>query len=100
MTIRHYIFICLIIFAPLLATAQTQTGEYNITSNIHEILGDEIATSYTNVIEEDEEITWEIYVPENYDPNDPPGVMVYISPQNQIKTPSGWMSIMEESNLI
>jgi predicted peptidase len=84
----------------MLSNAQTQTGEYTVTSNTNEILGEEISSSYTSVIDADEEITWEIYVPKNYDPNDPPGVMVYISPQNQIKTPSGWMTVMEESNLI
>lgn len=77
-----------------------KTGAYTITSTLLEILGQNDAETYKDMIDSNKEITWEIYVSEKYDPSKPPGIMVYVSPQNQIKTPSGWMDVMEDANLI
>jgi predicted esterase len=56
--------------------------------------------AYEDLFNQNEMIKWEVYVPTDYHPDNPPGVMVYVSPQDIIKTPSGWMNIMEENNLI
>ncbi len=77
-----------------------QTGAFSISNTPIEILGQEMASSYIDMLDQNEQITWEIYVPTTYDANKPSGIMVYISPQNSIKTPNGWMDIMEQNNLI
>lgn len=77
-----------------------KTGSYTITSTMAGILGEKDAQTYKDMMSSDEEITWEVHVPENYNPSNPPGIMVYVSPQNRINTPSGWMEIMEDNNLI
>jgi len=77
-----------------------QTGSFSISHTSVEILGQEMATSYNDMLDQNEQVSYEIYVPTNYDPNKPSGIMVYISPQDSIKTPNGWMDIMEQNNLI
>lgn len=87
------------------ATAQEiketpQVGDYEISLTTLDLLGQEMATSLESTLKSDQEVTWEIQVPKNYDPQNPPGILVYVSPGNQIKIPSGWMKVVEENNLI
>lgn len=77
-----------------------KTGSFVMKSTSLALLGDEIAASYSSFLGADEEIEWELNVPKNYYPDNPPGVLVYVSPQNRINIPSGWTSITEENNLI
>lgn len=79
--------------------AQSKTGEFNIKATPGEILGSD-AKSYNNIIDENDEITWEVYVPENYDPNSPPGIMVYAGAPQNLLQPSGWYSVMDDRNMI
>ena len=81
-------------------TPNVSTGSYEITKTPLAILGEELAPTYANLIDVNEEVIWEIHVPENYDPNNPPGVMVYISPQNIVNEPNGWLEVTERRNLI
>lgn len=91
------IFICLTVQT----TAQEIiTGQYNASATSLELLGQKQASSYADILNPDDDISWEIKVPQNYDPSNPPGVLIYVSPQNKIKTPSGWMKATEENNLI
>lgn len=77
-----------------------QTGYFTLSGSLNSILGEETAKPYTDMIDPDNQITWEIDVPENYDPANPPGVMVYVSPQNIINIPDGWLEITRNKNLI
>lgn len=94
-----------IVFILLTCCAHAQnstfkTGEFVVAKTANEILGQEHAKNYTQFINPDLEITWEINIPANYDPAYPPGILVYISPQNKIKLPSGWIDVTEDKNLI
>lgn len=77
-----------------------KTGSFVIKSTMLDVMGEETANAYAAVLDATEEIEWEVFVPESYDPAKPAGVMVYVSPQNSINVPSGWMNVMEEQNLI
>ena len=97
------LLISLTIFFPAFAQENSnsaQTGLFKSTSTITKILGPELANSYAEIIGENEDIKWEIQVPANYNPNNPPGILVYVSPQNQINPPIGWMKMIEDHNLI
>jgi poly(3-hydroxybutyrate) depolymerase len=48
----------------------------------------------------DETVTWQVTVPESYEPENPPGVLVYISPSNSGKLPRSWQNLPEAHNLI
>tara|TARA_R110002073_G_scaffold28167_6_gene89730 strand:+ start:1283 stop:2041 length:759 start_codon:yes stop_codon:yes gene_type:complete len=77
-----------------------RTGPYETTGTAKDILGKELSSKYSHLIDLDLDITWEIDVPDDYDPKNPPGVMVYISPQNIVNLPTGWLDVTDEKNLI
>ncbi len=77
-----------------------QTGSYILEGTLPEILGARAIPAYEELIDVDQTNKWEITVPENYDPANPPGVIVYISPQDTIKIPSGWLDVTDKMNLI
>ncbi|MDA0706991.1 MAG: hypothetical protein O2907_10160 [Proteobacteria bacterium] len=49
------------------------TGMFRLTRTTTDILGPATAQSLNEVIMVDEELQWQVYVPENYDRNNPPG---------------------------
>ena len=77
-----------------------QTGSFTLNGSLNSILGEEAAKSFVELIDPNTQITWEIDVPEDYDPTTPPGVMVYVSPQNIINIPNGWLDVTRNRNLI
>ena len=77
-----------------------QTGRYTFSGSMTEILGADGATAYSPVFPVDQDQEWEIVVPEDYDPEIPPGILVYISPSDSGKLPRNWMSSIETENLI
>jgi predicted esterase len=82
------------------AGAATPTGEQLLKGTTTELLGAELAKEYASTIPENYEVEWEIFVPSSYTEDEPPGVLVYISPTPSGKIPSGWKRIMEEHNII
>ena len=77
-----------------------QTGQFQISNTMLQILGASTARNARKVILPDESLTWEIYVPDDYRPDNPPGLMVYISPTPSGEIPRDWKTVMEEHNLI
>jgi len=51
-----------------------QTGEFNVSLTITELLGETSAKRYESIIASDEAVKWEIFVPENYDTENPAGI--------------------------
>ncbi|MBT5072803.1 MAG: prolyl oligopeptidase family serine peptidase [Kordiimonadaceae bacterium] len=103
MTIRVLVSICIMYlfsFASALPQDGSKTGSFVSKSTSTALMGEEIAASYSAFLGADEEIEWEIHVPANYSPDNPPGILVYVSPQNRINVPTGWTNVTEENNLI
>lgn len=80
-------------------TYAQETGEFSKTATLKEILGSD-AENYSQYIGEEEALNWDIYVPENYDPSKPSGIMVYAGSPNFVRPPAGWLSVMKDKNLI
>jgi len=97
---RLFISIILIIWFAGANAFADQKGQFEIVSNSQEIFGDELSSLYNEIIAKDENIVLEIQVPENYNSENPPGIMVYVSPQNHINIPRGWLELMDTENLI
>ncbi len=76
-----------------------RSGSFVITLSPSEFLGED-ARKFASVIPADEPITWRVYVPQDYDAESPPGIVVYVSPNQSGKPPRGWSSVMDELNLI
>lgn len=76
------------------------SGKFKFTTNSAEILGEEYAFNYEEVLKTDEEIKWTVHVPENYDPAFPPGLLVHITERNLAVLPFGWNTVLKEKNFI
>jgi hypothetical protein len=75
-------------------------GEFTVSATLPELLGEESAGRFEGVVEPDEAIEWQVYVPETYDPEAPTGLMVYISPMDSGEIPGRWKEVMDAGNLI
>ena len=98
MFLRSLVIAVLCLTSVNLAHSQ-ETGEFVLNATPGEVLGSD-AGSYSKYIGENEMISWEVYVPENYDPFRPAGVMVFAGAPRNVRAPSGWLSVMKDKNLI
>lgn len=82
------------------ADDEAQTGEFRLTRSLADVVGVASARNAEAVLPPDQPISWEVYVPDSYDPDRPPGLMVYISPTQSGEIPRGWKTVMDDRNLI
>ena len=75
------------------------TGAFSKTRLATTVLGDR-AARYEDLFDTGEEITWQYYVPPGYTPQEPAGLLVYISPTRSGAMPREWRSVMDEYNMI
>jgi predicted esterase len=75
-------------------------GSYTLSVTTTAVVGPDRAASYSHAFGPDEPQDFEIVVPERYDPDHPPGVLVYISPTDSGRIRSSWASVLESENLI
>ena len=79
--------------------APAQTGAFSRTHLAAAVLGDR-SSRYEHLFEAGEEITWQYFVPPDYDPERPAGLLVYISPTRSGAMPKEWRNVMNEHNII
>lgn len=77
-----------------------QRGQFDVSFTPSQLVDAETLASVAEFISADEEITWKMHVPESYDPSEPAGLMVYISPSDKGYMPRGWQPVIDERNLI
>ena len=65
-----------------------------------QVLGPEAAAEINHVLLADEMIQWFAYIPENYSPKRPPGVIVYVPSAGRSSVPNEWRPLMDDRNLI
>ncbi|MFV2089612.1 MAG: PHB depolymerase family esterase [Pseudomonadales bacterium] len=95
--------ICLLVLSPAAFAedlTDQRTGAFQITRTLTEVLGARSAKNAAQYAPPDEPITWEVVVPGNYQPENAPGLLVYISPSPSGEIPRGWTRVMEAQNLI
>jgi len=100
---KQLIFACLFTAFTNIASAQesaSRTGDYTATSTVLELLGEEAAQPFSEKIPIDQPITWEVFVPANYDPAKPAGVLVFINSRDSGLIEPEWKAVMENTNLI
>lgn len=93
-------FISALFFKIQINSQEVKTGEFTVETTLSEILGEDTAADYKNVLNPDETIKWTINVPEDYNSAQPSGILVQMSPLNLAKMPFGWPSLLNEKNLI
>lgn len=80
--------------------ADLPVGEFRESATVVDIAGSEWAKNFAGVINRNELVGWRAYVPKDYQPDVPAGLVVYISPSNSGEMPSAWQSVMDDKNLI
>lgn len=78
----------------------TAAMEFTSSATVLELVGEKTSAYFANVIDVNTSVEWSVFVPENYDPEIPAGLIVYVSPSDSGKIPSAWKSVMAEQNLI
>jgi hypothetical protein len=97
--IYRYFLMLILISTGIVSANSQEMGEFILKSTPTEVLGADAMHHQAN-IGGDEIISWEIYVPEDYDPSNPAGVMVYAGAPNDVRPPIAWLSVMKDKNLI
>ncbi len=75
-------------------------GMFAVEHTLAEFFDQKTLDSTAHVIAIDETISWSIYVPDSYNPEEPAGLMVYISPMRKGWMPRHWRDVIAEKNLI
>jgi len=76
------------------------TGMFRLTHTTTEVVGPQMAEALSEIIPIDEELQWQVYVPETYRPGRPPGVFVFIDPRGWGGIPDKWRPVFDSHNLI
>ncbi len=74
-------------------------NDLQIETTPGELLGVEQAALYEKILNSDEALSWQVYLPKN-DADEAPGVFVYVSPMNTGQIDSRWREVMDQQNLI
>jgi dienelactone hydrolase len=96
---------CFVVFLGLMlargAIAETglKTHDLQIQTTANQLLGEQQAARYKKILEPEEPISFEVYLPDN-DSTEKPGVFVYVSPMKTGRIDSRWREVMDQQNLI
>lgn len=82
------------------ATDGPVTGTFEIQRTLAELLGERRAAGLAQIQPPDQPVSWTVYVPDGYDPDAPPGLLVYISPIQSGRIPNDWERVLKARNLI
>lgn len=77
-----------------------RTGYFRVSSTPLELLGEQGASALSEVFAADEKLRWQLVVPDNYDPAQPPGVIVFVNRGDWGGGNKAWSQVFEEKNLI
>lgn len=87
--------------APVVATAQDELrGMFRLTRTTADILDAATAQELGKVIPVDEELQWQLYVPDNYDRQRPAGVLVFVDPGGWGGMPDAFRPVFDSHNMI
>lgn len=99
--IRAMVCLCygMMLATGVVADTQPTANDIQIQATPNELLGEQQAARYQKILEPDEPVSWQVYLPEN-DSAETPGVFVYVSPMNTGRIDSRWREVMDQQNLI
>jgi len=76
------------------------TGVFRLAQTPTEVLGAQMAMALDDTMPADEDLRWQVFVPENYDSARPPGVFVFLDPRGWGGIPDEWRPVFTDHNLI
>lgn len=99
--ILHAALLSLFLAPIAIAADGPRTGYFQVSLTPIELLGEEGASAVSSLFPPDKELTWQLSVPENYDPEKPAGVFVHIGwSESWGGGKKTWVQTYEEQNLI
>lgn len=75
-------------------------GDISIEFLASDLFSEKQAAEWGKYMPLDETISWEVYVPESYDPSKPSGLFVYISPTRSGLIKAEWKQVLNDRNII
>ncbi len=101
MTWRPATLLVLLLVASLAAAEDgPRTGYFQTSFTPLELLGEAGAAAVSSVFAADEKLTWQLSVPESYDPAKPAGAMVFIGYAEWGGGKRAWTPVLNEQNII
>jgi hypothetical protein len=100
MKIKLLVLIFALFAIPVAPAQEAITGMFRMTHTVAEILGSQASQALDDVIAADQALDWQVYVPYDYDPAQPPGVFIYLDPNRYGGIPDRLVAVMNEHNLI
>ncbi|MBT8048478.1 MAG: hypothetical protein HKN57_10785 [Xanthomonadales bacterium] len=94
-----FFFCCFVFPVETVAEDAITSGDLQISKTLNNLLGEEDAARYRDVISPKKSITWHVYIPKNAS-TEPPGVMVYVSPERSGQIDYRWREVMDQQNLV
>ena len=76
------------------------TGMFRLSRTTTDILGAPTAQSLSEVAALDEQLQWQVYVPDNYQRSRPPGVFVFVDPDGWGGIPDQFRQLFMARNMI
>jgi hypothetical protein len=73
---------------------------FRLSHTTSEVLDPGTAQALSKIIAVDEVLQWQVYVPENFNANRPPGIFVFVDPDGWGGMPDQWRQVFGEHNLI
>ncbi len=92
----------LFILQPLLAQESSLTFSYftDMAECPSSLMSAEQFNSNRNILKNNQDINWKVYIPKQYNIEEPSGVIIYTSPGQSIVPPISWVKLAEENNFI
>ena len=97
---RKLVCVLLLLTSVAWADDEPRKGYFKLTVTPTELLGEQGAQAVATVFEPDQELTWQLYVPRTYDPQQPAGVMVFIGFSHWGGGKKIWNDVLAERNVI
>ncbi len=79
---------------------ERETGSFRMSGNTTELLGEVMADAVKDHIAIDEELDWQVFVPETYNASRPPGVFVFVDPDGWGGMPDQYRQLFTNRNMI
>ena len=76
------------------------TGMFRMTRQPADMLPAAVIEQLSEALSPDEQLQWQVYVPEAYSPQRPAGLFVYIDPDGQGRIPDEWKQLFARHNMI
>ena len=70
-----------------------------ITSTLEQLYGAERAAKFSELLDPNAEISWQVYLPD-YAGDEPPGLLVYVSPTRSGAMDGRWAKVLDKHNLV